>query len=65
MAGAMIPFAMLYIYGLGRILRWPPLVLPTIVGIVVIITISDFFANSVAFASAYNWFHIEMQDRQA
>ncbi len=58
MAGAMIPFAMLYVYGLGRILRWPPLVLPTIAGLVVIITISDFFANSVAFASAYNWFHM-------
>jgi hypothetical protein len=58
MAGATIPFAMLYVYGLGRILRWPPLVLPTIAGIVVIITISDFFANSVAFASAYNWFHM-------
>jgi len=35
-----------------------PLVLPTLAGIVVIITISDFFANSVAFASAYNWFHM-------
>ena len=58
MAGAMIPFAVLYVYGLGRILRWPPLVLPTIAGIAVIITISDFFANSVAFASAYNWFHM-------
>ena len=58
MAGAMIPFVMLYVYGLGRIFRWPPLVLTTIAGIVVIITISDFFANSVAFASAYNWFHM-------
>ena len=58
MAGAMIPFAMLYVYGLDRILRWPSLVLQTIAGIVVIITISDFFANSVAFASAYNWFHM-------
>ena len=58
MAGAMIPFAVLYVYGLGRILRWLPLVLPTIAGIAAIITISDFFANSFAFASAYNWFHM-------
>ncbi len=58
MAGAMIPFAVLYVYGLGRILRWPPLVLPTIAGIAAIITISDFFAKSLAFASAYNWFHM-------
>jgi len=58
MAGAMVPFAILYVYGLSRVLRWPPLVLPTIVAIVLVITVSEFFANSVVFASAYNWFHM-------
>jgi hypothetical protein len=59
MSGAMIPFAMLYVYGLNRLLRArPSLVLPAIAAIVIAITVSEFFANSVAFASAYNWFHM-------
>ena len=59
MAGVMIPFAMLYVYGLGRTLRAvPPLVLAAVGAIAVAITVSEFFANSVAFASAYNWFHM-------
>src|SRR5207248_2475623 len=59
MAGAMIPFAMLYIYGLNRLLRaTPALVLATIVAVTVAITTSEFLANRVAFSSAYNWFHM-------
>ncbi len=59
MAGVMIPFAMLYVYGLGRTLRAvPPLVLAAVGAIAVAITVSEFLANSVAFASAYNWFHM-------
>ena len=58
MSGAMIPFAMLYVYGLNRLLRAvPALVLAAVGAIVIAITISEFFVNSVAFASAYNWFH--------
>src|SRR5207237_10446494 len=57
MAGAMIPFAMLYIYGLNRLLRAPPaLVLAAIFSVPVALTISEFFANGVDFASVYNWF---------
>jgi hypothetical protein len=54
MAGAMIPFAMLYVYGLNRILRAvPPLVFAAVGAITLVITVSEFFANSVAFASAF------------
>jgi hypothetical protein len=59
MAGAMIPFATLYVYGLNRLLRaTPALVLATIVAFTVAITTSEFLANRVAFSSAYNWFHM-------
>jgi Predicted membrane protein (DUF2142) len=59
MAGAMIPFATLYVYGLNRLLRaTPALVLATIVAVTVAITTSEFLANCVAFSSAYNWFHM-------
>jgi hypothetical protein len=59
MLGALIPFAMLYVYGLSRLLRNDANLLLGIVGaIAVTITVSDALANSVAFTSAYNWFHM-------
>jgi hypothetical protein len=58
MAGALIPFAVVYVYGLSRILRSTYLVLPAIAAIALVVTISDFLANSVAFASVYNLFHM-------
>jgi hypothetical protein len=59
MLGALIPFVILYVYGLNRLLRaqYGP-VLGVIAGIASVITISDFLANSVAFTSVYNWFHM-------
>jgi hypothetical protein len=55
----MIPFAMAYVYGLNRLLRAVPALVLAAVGVIVIaITVSEFFVNSVAFASAYNWFHM-------
>jgi hypothetical protein len=59
LGGAMIPFAMLYIYGLHRLLRGvPALVLAGVTAIAITITVSEILANRVAFASAYNWFHM-------
>ena len=59
MLGALIPFTMLYVYGLSRLLRNKPnLLLGTIAAIAIVITLSDGLANSVAFTSAYNWFHM-------
>ena len=59
MLGALIPFAMLYVYGLDRLLRGAPVFVLGAVGMVAIsITISELLANRVAFTSAYNWFHL-------
>jgi hypothetical protein len=59
MLGPLIPFAMLYVYGLSRLLRNDAkLVLGVVGAIAIIITVSDALANSVAFTSAYNWFHM-------
>jgi Predicted membrane protein (DUF2142) len=59
MLGALIPFAMLYVYGLSRILLDEPnLVLGAVGAIAIAITFSDLLANRVAFTSAYNWFHM-------
>jgi Predicted membrane protein (DUF2142) len=59
MLGALIPFAMLYVYGLSRLLRNAAgLVLGAVGAIAITITVLDLLANSVAFTSAYNWFHM-------
>ena len=59
MLGALIPFAMVYVYGLSRLLRSKPnLVLGALGAIAIAITFSDLLANRVAFTSAYNWFHM-------
>jgi hypothetical protein len=59
LSGAMIPFAMLYVYGLNRLLRGKPaFVLAAVIGVAITITVADFSANRVAFTSAYNWFHV-------
>ena len=59
MLGALIPFAMLYVYGLSRLLRNEAnLVLGAVVAIAITITALDLLANRVAFTSAYNWFHM-------
>jgi hypothetical protein len=59
MLGALIPFALVYIYGLDRLLhRSPVLVLPALTLILVVVMTADAFANRVAFSSAYNWFHM-------
>jgi hypothetical protein len=59
MLGALIPFAMLYVYGLSRLLRNESgLLLGAVGAIAIIISVSDLLANCVAFTSAYNWFHM-------
>jgi hypothetical protein len=59
LSGATIPFATLYVYALNRLLRGvPALVLAGISAIAITVTITDGLASSVAFTSAYNWFHM-------
>ena len=52
-------FAILYIYGLSRVLQNGRRFLLVAVGAIAItIMISDLLANRAAFTSAYNWFHM-------
>jgi hypothetical protein len=60
MIGALIPFLLLYVYGLEKVLR--PLknelaLTVAVIGIVLMMTISEYFVNLPAFSSPYNWFH--------
>jgi hypothetical protein len=59
MTGALVPFAVLYVYGLDRAFArfksaWPAALV--LAGILFFVTVSEIDVNSPAFASAYNWF---------
>ena len=60
LSGALIPFALLYVYGISSLLRRVSVVLSLIVlgTIVAFVTTSEIFANRVVFASEHNWFHL-------
>jgi hypothetical protein len=60
LTGALIPFAVCYVYGLTVLLRPVKIaVLPlaVIAGVAVFITVSEISTNRVVFASEHNWFH--------
>jgi hypothetical protein len=59
MTGALVPFALLYVYGLDRALAWTKSAWPAalvLAGLLFFVTVSEVDINSRAFASAYNWF---------
>jgi len=58
--GALIPFALLYVYGTYCLLRRISAALPLIgLGVIVaFVTTSEIFINRVVFASEHNWFHL-------
>ena len=60
LSGALIPFALLYVYGIYFLLRRISAVLPLIVlGVIVaFVTTSEILINRVVFASEHNWFHL-------
>jgi hypothetical protein len=59
LSGALIPFALLYVYGISSLLRRISAVLPLVVlgPVVVFVTTSEILVNRVVFASEHNWFH--------
>jgi hypothetical protein len=60
MSGALIPFALLYVYGLERLCRSlgaGRLSLLVLTAIMAFVTTSEIIVNRVAFASEHNWFH--------
>ena len=60
MSGALIPFALLYVYGIGYLLRRVGGVAPIVVvaGIMAFATVSEIFINRIVFVSEHNWFHL-------
>jgi uncharacterized membrane protein len=59
MLGALIPFAVVYVYGLNSLLRnHTNFVLGVLGAIAVTVMFLEVLANRVAFTSAYNWFHM-------
>ena len=60
LSGALIPFALLYVYSISSLLRRVSAVLPLIVlgAIAAFVTTSEILINRVVFASEHNWFHL-------
>jgi len=60
MSGALIPFALLYVCGIGYLLRRVGRVASIVVvaGIMTFATVSEIFINRAVFASEHNWFHL-------
>jgi hypothetical protein len=59
LSGALIPFAVVYVYGVSWVCRRINTALPLIVLglIVVFVTTSEILVNRVVFVSEHNWFH--------
>src|SRR5439155_11397412 len=60
LSGALIPFAVVYVYGVSCLCRRINTALPLIVlgMIVVFVTTSEILLNRVVFVSEHNWFHL-------
>ena len=60
LSGALIPFALMYVFGIAFLLRRTKGAvspLSIIVGIVAVTAVSEIAVNHVVFASEHNWFH--------
>lgn len=59
LSGALIPFALVYVYAIAFGLRRISAALPLIVlaGLLLFVTVTDFLIVRVMFLSEYNWFH--------
>jgi hypothetical protein len=59
LSGALIPFALFYVYGIAYLFRGTnsAVALTVLGGIVVFVTTSEITTSSAVFASAHNWFH--------
>jgi hypothetical protein len=60
LSGALIPFALFYVYGIAFLFRRINAALPLVVlgMIVVFVTASEIAINRVVFSSEHNWFHL-------
>ncbi|PYK29720.1 MAG: hypothetical protein DME58_10860, partial [Verrucomicrobia bacterium] len=60
LSGALIPFAVVYVYGASWICRRSNTALPLIVLVLIVafVTTSEILVNRVVFVSEHNWFHL-------
>jgi 4-amino-4-deoxy-L-arabinose transferase-like glycosyltransferase len=61
MLGALVPFALLYTYGVSELVRRFRIAFPAWLGvglIMMIASISEIFIKHSVFASEHNWFHL-------
>ena len=60
LSGALIPFALFYVYGIACLFRQINAALPLVVLVVIVVfvTSSEIMINRVVFASEHNWFHL-------
>jgi uncharacterized membrane protein len=60
LSGALIPFALFYVYGISYLFRRINSAVPlTLLGVIIVFVIaSEIFTNHEVFASDHNWFHI-------
>jgi len=59
--GSLIPFMIVYVYGVDLAIRWTHRTWPlfaTVVIIVTAVTVSEIQVNRPVFSSEYNWFHL-------
>ncbi len=63
LAGTLIPFFLVYLYGLksiARLVKWEGLLWWILAGMVVVMAGSQIAVDRVVFASQWNWFHLVM-----
>jgi hypothetical protein len=60
LGGALIPFALFYVYGIAFLFRRINSALPLVIlGVIVVFaTVSEIIISRVVFASEHNWFHL-------
>jgi hypothetical protein len=60
LSGALIPFALFYVYGIAWLFRRINSAVPLVVlsVVLVFVTASEIITNRVVFASEHNWFHL-------
>ena len=60
LTGALIPFALLYVYGIASLFHWarsPVSPLALVAGVVTLVVASEMSTNGVVFRSEHNWYH--------
>jgi hypothetical protein len=58
LTGALIPFAVVYVYGISLLCGRISTGLPVVALVVMFMTVSEIWVNRLVFVSEHNWFHL-------